>query len=66
MTKDYSNDDTDVFIEKMNGEFKIKLDVFENKGLAIIKKAKVSNKKIILLDEVGGIELLSETFKKKC
>ncbi|AMP21291.1 hypothetical protein AZF37_09175 [endosymbiont 'TC1' of Trimyema compressum] len=61
----YEKNDKDIFIDKTDGGFKMKLAVFEEKGLAILQKAQTSNKKIIFLDEIGGVELFLSVFKRE-
>lgn len=57
----YSSELEDIFM--IHEEFPvIDLSVFEKKGIDILRRT-ISEKKILLLDEIGGIELKSEAFR---
>jgi len=59
----YAPDLPDVFLERRK-EAPIKhLDVFDNAGLRLL--ADTRDRDLILLDEIGGIELLCERFRKR-
>ncbi len=45
-----------------NGNWQSNNDVFLNSGLEILQSSIQKNKKLILLDELGGIELHNQTF----
>ncbi|MGX7263081.1 nucleoside-triphosphatase [Enterococcus crotali] len=53
------------FIQTENGKRTWNLNVFETFGLELLKEAKAGVAEIILLDEIGGIELLAKNFTQE-
>jgi nucleoside-triphosphatase len=52
------------FIQMKQGKRSRNLTVFESYGCSLLQEARRS-KKVILLDEIGGVELLSKSFMKE-
>ncbi|ALS01126.1 hypothetical protein ATZ33_07015 [Enterococcus silesiacus] len=52
------------FIQTENGKRTRNLKVFETFGLELLKEAQLSAAEIILLDEIGGVELLAKSFRE--
>ncbi len=61
LTAPYSSSLPDIFMEFGNPK-KMNLSVFETKGVEILQKA-METRSILLMDEIGGVELLSAPFK---
>lgn len=55
----------ELFIFNKDSKRIMDTQVFDKKGLTILKKLSKNKDAIILLDEVGGIELLEDTFFKE-
>lgn len=53
------------FIQTENGKRTRNLKVFETFGLDLLREAKTGVAEIILLDEVGGVELLAKNFTQE-
>lgn len=54
--------DEHCFIQTENGKRTRNLQVFETWGKFLLEEAKTNSADLILLDEIGGIELLSQSF----
>lgn len=57
--------DAHCFIWNNHGKRMRRLEVFEQFGIELLDKAMKSSADIILLDEIGGIELLSDSFSQQ-
>ena len=62
LTAAFSDGLSNIFLKRTAGEGRFDISVFENQAIQILEEAK-RTKKIILLDEIGGGELKSDTFK---
>lgn len=63
-TNSLENVDHHCFIQTKDGKRSRNLAVFEEFGCELLRKARQSGQ-IILLDEIGGVELLSDRFTKE-
>ncbi|MTD38114.1 hypothetical protein GIX45_05585 [Erwinia sp. CPCC 100877] len=53
------------FIKEIDGKRRRNLTVFEDFGCTLLKEARTATCDLLLLDEIGGIELLVPTFTKE-
>lgn len=53
----------DVFLEEVSGKWIKRDEVFQNKGIELLTD--LCSKKLVLLDEIGGFELLIDEFNEK-
>ena len=60
-TVEYRADIPNIFLENICGKWIRNDDVFNNIGIEMLSN--LSSKKIIVLDEIGGFELLAEQFR---
>jgi len=59
----YCADIPDVFLEEVSGKWIKRDEVFKTKGIEILSD--IHSKKLILLDEIGGFEILIDNFREK-
>lgn len=62
LTKPYTPELTDVFLHFDGRKTEMKADVFTNTAIRYLKESR--DKDLILLDEIGGIELMSTEFRR--
>lgn len=64
-TRIYSNDIRDMFIRKENDSWKKDTKIFMDKGIEILESGMKAKKKLLIMDEIGGVELKEEAFKRQ-
>jgi len=62
-TMQYDENMPDIFLEEISGMWKRKDEVFRTTGIELLSD--LSLKKLVLLDEIGGFELLIDEFREK-
>lgn len=60
---EYNTTMEDIFLENIDDKWIIKECVFCSKGIEMLSD--INNKKLVLLDEIGGLELLNDKFREK-
>lgn len=63
LTRKYSPDLTDVFLLFNDGEIKMTPEIFADTAIKYMRKGQ--EKKLILLDEIGGVEMLMPEFREE-
>ena len=63
LTKEYSTDLSDIFLNFGEKEKEFKPEVFADTAIRFLKES--DGKKLILLDEIGGVELMDLNFKEE-
>lgn len=62
-TRIYSKDIENVFIRKENDGWKKDTTVFVEKGIQILESAIKAKKQLLIMDEIGGVELKEKEFR---
>lgn len=61
--KEYKSNIPNTFLEEVSGKWIRKDEVFLTKGIELLKNVPI--KRLVLLDEIGGFELLIDGFREK-
>lgn len=60
---EYHPEIPNIFLESISGKWEKNNDIFTNEGVKLLTN--ISGKQLIVMDEIGGMELLSDRFREK-